>query len=258
MDRTYIIDKTNRRSFYLWELLKTRGEKVAEYNEKETYGTKDAVFVLSPSRTVVGSMLEKMPHGSIVFCNHIDVDTEAYPHIKIINLLQHPKYRLVNSRLTAEGALSLAITSTDKALIHCNLLVLGYGVLARSIAEVFAPLVASVSIATYDLGEIGAASERYQTYYKREYVTQLDKFDLIINTIPANVLNAEDVTRPRADAVYIELASPPYGFDRQLGANLSCAYALGSALPDKYSPLSAGRILAKCIDEVCDKTDEEA
>ena len=83
-----------------------------------------------------------------------------------------------------------------------------------------------------DTGIIGAALPGHQ---------------LVFNTAPALVLDEAALCRADREAMFIDLASPPYGID------LSAAWKLGlrawrePALPGRYCPSSAALALMNAI-----------
>ena len=53
----------------------------------------------------------------------------------------------------------------------------------------------------------------------------------------------------KPDAEIVDIASPPYGFDKTLMAELSIKYGVYPALPVMYRSESAGQIIAKIVTE---------
>ena len=253
MEKKYIVDKSNRRSFYLFDLLKKEGHTVYDYDENAVFND-PCTFIFTPSKVLTKKTLDKIPADSTVFYFKKDCD-KLYPSVRFVNLSTNDAFRRINSRLSAEGALALCISNTDCALLNSSLLVLGYGKLGSAVASVFAPLSAKVSVAAFTLQEANDAGRKYPTFYKREFCSTLSSFDVIINTVPANVMTAEDVASIKEGALYLELASPPYGIDPSMGKTLKAKYILGNALPDKYCPKSAGEALLSVIDKTYKEVD---
>lgn len=254
MKMKYIIDKTNRRSFYLFEKLAASGENVVEYSDKAKYSG-NCAFVFSPTGLITKETLDRIPPNSTIFYTKAE-NEQDYPDLKFINLLRQEKYCRINSRLTAEGALALTISSTERALIYSSVLVLGYGRLGKAIAETFSPLCKSIAVTAFTLAETSDAGSKYPTYFKREFASHLGEYDVVINTVPSNIIGEKDVEKLSPDALFLELASAPYGIAPALGDKLRAKYVLGSALPDKYSPESAGEALRACITSVIKEKSE--
>ena len=248
MEKKYIIDRSDRRSFYAFVQLKNEGKNVFDFDETTSYDS-DCVFVFSPSKRLTENILNKIPPGSTVFCN-TSADGDGYSHIRFVNLSRQEKYRRINSQLTAEGALSLTISSTEKALFDSSVLILGYGNLGSALCETFLPHCKRLTVTAFTLAEMSDAGQKYQTYFKKEFVPHLKEYDVIINTVPHNILSRKDVYEISENALYLELASKPYGVDPADGVAMKAKYVLGNALPDKYSAKTAGDALAACVDHV--------
>ena len=67
--------------------------------------------------------------------------------------------------------------------------------------------------------------------------------DLILNTVPARVLNGEVLRAIRPDTLVLELASAPYGADLDAARALGVRVEVESGVPGRYAPLDAGAAL---------------
>ena len=72
----------------------------------------------------------------------------------------------------------------------------------------------------------------------------LEMYDVIINTVPARVLEKE-IGTVKKGCYLLELASAPYGFDPENAQNIN--FEIGASLPGKISPESAGLEILSCI-----------
>ena len=72
----------------------------------------------------------------------------------------------------------------------------------------------------------------------------LEEYDIIINTVPARVLE-KSINTARKDCYILELASAPYGLDQEYAKEFN--YEMGASLPGKVSPESAGLEILNCI-----------
>lgn len=69
------------------------------------------------------------------------------------------------------------------------------------------------------------------------------RMDMALNTIPARVLGTEALAALPKGAWLLELASAPYGFDRDAAAAMGLNVEVLPALPARYAPRSAARAL---------------
>ena len=71
----------------------------------------------------------------------------------------------------------------------------------------------------------------------------MGRVDMVLNTIPARVLGTEALAALPKGAWLLELASAPYGFDRDAAASMGLNVEVLPALPARYAPRSAARAL---------------
>ena len=75
-----------------------------------------------------------------------------------------------------------------------------------------------------------------------------EKWDFVLNTVPA-VIFGREALYAFGGAKLIELASPPYGFDMKQAGALGIKIDIASALPSRFSPLSAAEAIKDAIME---------
>lgn len=146
-------------------------------------------------------------------------------------------FTVSNSISTVEGALSLAINNTHKTIKDSRILVLGFGFLGKELAKSFSLLGGLVTVAARKPKDLCIAkSTGYNTVFLKE-LGALD-YDIILNTIPAQVLTQANVNHNK-HCIFIELASTP-AFDKNIW-NFQLIMAGG--LPGKYAPYTAAKDL---------------
>lgn len=163
-----------------------------------------------------------------------------------IDYFKAEEVTLMNAALTVEGALALAIEHTAFSLLHQPILVLGAGRIGQLLALRLGALGAKVTVAarraeSLALCEALGAEGRF--YEDLPY----GKFRLVLNTVPAQVLGEEALSRLPEGAVLIELASAPFGFDAALAERYGLRVIPAPGLPGKYAPETAARCIGKFI-----------
>lgn len=163
-----------------------------------------------------------------------------------IDYFKAEEVTLMNAALTVEGALALAIEHTPFSLLHQPILVLGAGRIGQLLAVRLTALGAQVTVAarraeSLALCEALGAEGRF--YEDIPY----GKFRLVLNTVPAQVLGEEALSRLPDGSVLIELASAPFGFDAALAERYGLTVVPAPGLPGKYAPESAARCIGKFI-----------
>ena len=161
-----------------------------------------------------------------------------------IDLMQRESFALGNASITAEGAAECLTSLSDRAIWRSAALVIGWGRVGKAAARVLSSMGAAVTVAARkaadraeamlcgcagaDIGMIGAV---------------IDGFDFIVNTVPARVLSDETLSLVREDAVLLELASAPGGFDRACAEKKGLRAASAPGLPGRYAPQSAAELM---------------
>lgn len=120
------------------------------------------------------------------------------------------EYQIANAQLTAEGA--VALLRPETGLSGAHVLLLGYGRIARLLARELQKAGALVTAAARS-GEqrAWAEAESIEALPLDALSGALDRFDVIIGTIPAPVLTEPLLALVRKDALLLELASAPGG-----------------------------------------------
>ena len=77
--------------------------------------------------------------------------------------------------------------------------------------------------------------------------TVLPHADVIVNTVPAPILQKEEIDLLREDALPLDVASFPYGFDCGYAASVGKPVHLLPSIPGRYFPVTAGSIIADTI-----------
>lgn len=168
----------------------------------------------------------------------------GYRHIR-----QSDSFRRKNSVYTAEGAVALAVSESKQALCESTVYVLGYGFLGKECARLFSALGASVIVYTENRSELSAA---VQKGFSAKKLTELSALDatIILNTIPAPVLDSLPLSCDTAPALLIELASIPCITKEKKGLRIVPA----GALPSRFSPESAAKLI---FDEIIEQIKKE-
>lgn len=156
------------------------------------------------------------------------------------------EYQIAIARLTAEGAIALLRPETELSGAH--ILLLGYGRIARLLARELQKAGALVTAAARS-GEqrAWAEAEGIEALPLDALSGALDRFDVIIGTIPAPVLTEPLLALVRKDALLLELASAPGGIDAAAAHERGLRYIRAPGLPAKYAPERAAVILRDAV-----------
>ena len=177
--------------------------------------------------------------------------------LRVADLLRQPALAVGNAALTAEGAIGCMIEQSERALWGGRVLVLGWGRIGRILALRLSALGAQVTVAARSARDramaeaLGCAAADYAGLD-----AVLGDFDFIVNTVPARVLTEGMLCLIRPDALLLELASPPGGFDRTLAQNIGLHALAAPGLPGETAPEAAALLLQKAVYAAIEETEE--
>lgn len=169
-------------------------------------------------------------------------------YIEIIDIMKREELAVLNTISTAEGAIEIAISNTNKIIHGSKVLILGFGRIGKVLARKMAGLSAKVTCAARkdeDLAWIRAYGHNETNI--NTLGENLGDFDIIINTVPHLILNKERLQYVKEDCLLIDLASNPGGIDKKetKARNLKLIWAL--ALPGKVAPVTTAEFIKDTI-----------
>ena len=169
-------------------------------------------------------------------------------YIEIIDIMKREELAVLNTISTAEGAIEIAISNTNKIIHGSKVLILGFGRIGKVLARKMAGLSAKVTCAARkdeDLAWIRAYGHNETNI--NTLGENLGDFDIIINTVPHLILNKERLQYVKEDCLLIDLASNPGGIDKKetKARNLNLIWAL--ALPGKVAPVTTAEFIKDTI-----------
>jgi dipicolinate synthase subunit A len=171
--------------------------------------------------------------------------------LTLIPLFDRNDVAIYNSIPTVEGAIMMAIQYTDITIHHSNVVVLGFGRVGRTLAKSFKGLEAKVKVGARKKEDLARIFEMgYEPFHMNEVSQHVNDCNILINTIPAPVVNVKVLQSMTKDALIIDLASKPGGTDFRYAKRRGIKAILTPSLPGIVAPKTAGNILAKVITEI--------
>ena len=166
------------------------------------------------------------------------------------------EYQIAIARLTAEGA--IALLRPETGLSGAHILLLGYGRIARLLARELQKAGALVTAAARS-GEqrAWAEAESIEALPLDALSGALDRFDVIIGTIPAPVLPRALLQQLPGGALIIDLASLPGGTDFAAAEELGLHAEHALALPGRCAPQTAGALIAQTVLAILEERDPD-
>ena len=214
----------------------------------------------SAEEIAMGALVEALWPGQLLIGGGLGDETVTAAlraGLQAADLLQRPELTVGNAALTAEGAIGLMIRESERSLWGSPCLVLGWGRIGRILALRLRALGAEVSVAArsgadralaealgiwaLDYGQIDAA---------------LADAAFVVNTVPARVLTEQQLCLIAPEALLLELASLPGGFDRELAVNIGLHIVEAPGLPGRTAPESAAELLRRAIEGIIEEMEE--
>ena len=169
-------------------------------------------------------------------------------YIEIIDIMKREELAVLNTISTAEGAIEIAISNTNKIIHGSEVLILGFGRIGKVLARKMAGLSAKVTCASRkdeDLAWIRAYGHKETNI--NALGENLSQYDIILNTVPHLVLNKERLQYVKKDALLIDLASNPGGIDKKEAKELKLKLVWALALPGKVAPVTTAEFIKDTI-----------
>ena len=177
--------------------------------------------------------------------------------LRLADLMCRPDFVTGNAALTAEGAVGLLLQESERCLLGSRCLVLGWGRIGKLLALRLSALGAAVTVAARkeaDRAEAEALGLAALDYGALEGVA--GEQDFVVNTVPARVLSDAVLCCLPGEALLLELASPPGGFDALLAKNIGLRVLTAPGLPGRSAPASAAALLRRSIERIMAEQEE--
>ena len=208
------------------------------------HGPWDMAVLPLPKSTVSEEWADQLPRGQKVVCGLTDKDFDALATRRgwrMLRVLQDEVYTLENAALTAEGAVFTAMDGSDRSILNAECLIVGFGRIGRALTQRLRALGAKVTVAARREESRREAGEGSVNISQIPDV--IGKMDFVFNTVPHPVIGREALEKVKPSALLIELASAPYGIDREEAKRLELSLRAEGGLPGRYCPISAAQAL---------------
>jgi len=168
--------------------------------------------------------------------------------VTIIDIMKREELSVLNAISTAEGAIKIAIEETLRNLHGSNVLVMGFGRIGKVLSQMLNGIGAKVDCEARkdsDLAWIKAYG--YKPVPLSELNENLNKYDVIINTIPYMVLDRDAIDLIKKDALVIDLASNPGGVDKVAIKEKGIKFVWALSLPAKVAPITSAEFIKETL-----------
>ena len=149
-----------------------------------------------------------------------------------------------NAVPTSEGVLAFLVQNMERTIAASRILVVGYGICGRDLSLRLKALGANVHalVRNWEKQSIAMADGVTPLYQQQLH----GSFDAVINTVPSTVLSNSCIGG-LAPALFVEIASAPYGFDMEEAKRYNSRSAILPGIPGKYAIKTAGQTLGEYV-----------
>ncbi len=169
-------------------------------------------------------------------------------NIQFTDLLKREEFSVLNTIATAEGTIQIAMEETQRTIHGTNVLVMGFGRIGKVLAKMLNGIGAKVyceARKNEDISWIKAYG--YNPIHLNDLDENLSKFDIIINTIPFQLLVGDRLDLIKKEAIVIDLASNPGGIDRKAASEKGLKIIWALSLPAKVAPITSAEFIKETL-----------
>ena len=213
----------------------------------------DGLYVNAPfsqEKLALPDFLPAMKSGAVVFGGKFGKSQAFFRAngIETTDYLACEEFAVRNAVPTAEGAVQTLLEEMPRTIYGSNILVTGFGRIAKRMAEVLHALGADVTVtARNNVSLIQAEMLGCRSLPLSEAENHITEFEVICNTIPAKVITKSVLNHMNPETLILDLASKPGGVDWETAQKLGRKVVWALSLPGKTAPATAGEIIAKTI-----------
>lgn len=167
----------------------------------------------------------------------------------VFDYTKNERFAAENAFYTAEAAVCIACQNSDLSLVNSNVLILGYGRIAKALHRFLTPYTSHITVCARNGVQRTTAEMNGALAVTLDELTQQNDFDFVFNTVPHPIINERELRSFKKDVLLVDLASFPGGIDVHFAESLGLNLIVARGLPAKYSPKSAGKTVAKAVIE---------
>ncbi|MDR0839597.1 MAG: dipicolinate synthase subunit DpsA [Oscillospiraceae bacterium] len=198
---------------------------------------REILSVISPAQTVLAGRAD-------------DASRELLSSLGLVftDYFEREELAVSNAVAAAEGALGLIMQETAVTVWRARILVVGFGRIGKILCHRLRGLGAHVTASARTPAD--AAWIRAYGYTPEETGKldgRLSGYDVIVNTVPARVMNARRLAEVGADCLCLDLASKPGGLDFTAASKLGVRAMWALSLPGEVAPATSGAIIRDTV-----------
>lgn len=259
---SFLIYGTDKKMMSCCQRLKSFGFEADMINNENTNCIGEYGNIILPLPTIANSKINgtdktlfefiaALNSQQKVFCGNIDARkyNNFYSYYNAAFLIK-------NSRLTAQGVLRMISINIEVDFKDLSVAVIGYGRCGKAICKLLKNC--SMNITSFSRRNESIVLARNDGMIADDLFNlnhNISDFDIIINTVPVNIIDRECLAKLSQRNIYIEIASKPYGFNVSESDVFNFKYILAESLPGRFTPVSAGYNIADTVLDIIKEGD---
>lgn len=157
-------------------------------------------------------------------------------------------FQLENAFYTAEGTLDALITNTESSLWGMNILIAGGGRIAKALCTLLSGCPSNVSV--YARNPAVRTAFALGGYETPDCLDNLSRFDVLINTVPADIFPKTVLQTLSRDSLVMDLSQRPGYISKELCKELGLKLLYLPGIPLTSAPRSAGISASKAVERI--------
>ncbi len=227
---------TERADILVLPVMKGEGLEISSFRGKKIYCS-DVSGLLNKKALVTGGRLSRI---QIEYFSSLGFDVKDY--------FNREELVIKNCIPTAEGALQIAMQELACTVKDSDVLIIGYGRVGKACAELFDAVGARTAVTARRVSQLAEAENSgLGSFSLSELYGRIARFSVIVNTVPAMILDETLLEAVGKDTLIIDLASKPGGVDFETAARLNRRVVWALSLPGKVAPMTSGEIVAGAV-----------
>ncbi|MEJ8777940.1 dipicolinate synthase subunit DpsA [Pseudogracilibacillus sp. ICA-222130] len=205
----------------------------------------------------IDRIINEMKNDQILFGGHIEkkwMEKASKANVQIVDYFHDEALQVKNAIPTAEGTIQLVMEKLPTTIHGANVIVLGFGRIGKVLAHLFQQMGANVAVGARKSAHFAWITQAgYRPVHLSEMATIFQEMDVIVNTIPVQIVGMSQLVNIRKDALLIDVASHPGGIDLEAAKALQVTPLQALGLPGKVAPKSAAKYMKETIEKAMKK-----
>jgi len=216
-----------------------------DFKESNIKEVKFAVLPFKTDRDEMINLTKILPETCIIFTPVMRDFLENISQ-EIIIMMDYDEIAIYNSIPTAEGVIYNIIKNTEHTIHNSRIHIMGAGRCGETLAKNLKSLGARVTISSRNPALTARMFESGMQVVKEDR-DLLANVDIIVNTVPAMVLDEEKLNYVEKSVYIADIATAPGGVDFEYAQKRGINAQLLPALPGIVAPTTSAKYLANFI-----------